>query len=280
MQRVAIAIAVLLCTHAGVRAAEPYEKVANIAYLGAAADTDYAKEQCRLDVYKPVGKKGYATIVWFHGGGLKGGDRNSGLAFARRFTSEGFGVVLVGYRFSPKVKCPVYIEDAAASVAWTIKHIAVHDGDPKKVFVSGHSAGGYLTAIIGMDKRYLAKHDLSTDAIAGCMPVAGQMITHSTIRGERGMDERQPLIDEYAPAYHARKDAPPFICFAGDRDMIARAEENLYFTAVMKGTGHKRVECVIAKDRDHGSVAGKFNDPKDEVSLAMLRFMKGIVEDQ
>src|SRR5690242_13337659 len=105
-----------------VRGQDAFTKVADIPYLAAAAD-EYARKQCLLDLYLPKDKKDFATIVWFHGGGLKGGNRNSGAAFARRFTAEGFGVVLVGYRLSPKVKSPVYLEDAAASVAWTVGNI-------------------------------------------------------------------------------------------------------------------------------------------------------------
>ncbi len=58
----------------------------------------------------------------------------------------------VGYRLSPKVQHPVYIEDAAAAVAWTFRNIASYGGDPDKIFVTGISAGGYLTAMVGLDK--------------------------------------------------------------------------------------------------------------------------------
>lgn len=249
-------------------------KVTDIPYLGAAAKTEYAKKQCRLDVWYPKDKKGYATIVWFHGGALKGGKRQSGTAFARRFTKEGYGVVLVSYRLSPKVKCPVYIEDGAAAVAWTINHIAKYGGDPDKVFISGHSAGGYLTAMIGLDPRYLAKHKIATNKIAGLMPVAGQMITHSTVRAERGIPQNRPLIDEFAPAYYARKDAPPVLCLAGSNDLPTRAEENIYFAAAMKAVGHPHTECHIVQGRNHGSIAGRFLQKDDEVTALMLAFMK------
>ncbi|MGF1582604.1 MAG: alpha/beta hydrolase [Gemmataceae bacterium] len=250
----------------------------DISYLGNAATTAYAKEQCRLDVYYPTDKKNFATVVWFHGGGLKSGKRRGVIAkgFADRFTSEGHAVVLVSYRFSPKVKHPVYIEDAAAAVAWTIKNIGKMGGDPKKVFVSGHSAGGYLTAMVGLDEKYLAKHKLSTKDIAGLMPVAGQMVTHSTVRAERGIPKTRPIIDEFAPCYHVRQDAPPCICFAGDNDLPARMEENLYFVAAMKAAKHQHVRCLVVAGRNHGTIASKIPEEDDEVARAMLKFMKQI----
>jgi acetyl esterase/lipase len=165
-----------------------------------------------------------------------------GEALAKRFASEGVAVVLVSYRLSPKVKCPTYIEDAAAAVAWTLQNISKYKGDPAKVFISGHSAGGYLVGMIGLDEQYLAKHDLSPAKLAGLIPIAGQMVTHSTVRAEQGISEKRPVIDEFAPAYHVRKDAPPCLCIAGEHDAPARAEENIYFVAAMKAVGHKHTE--------------------------------------
>ncbi len=253
-----------------------FNKVTDILYREDAAESSYAHQQCRLDVYYPKGKKRFSTIVWFHGGGLKGGTRKTGTKFAERFTAEGYGVVLVSYRLSPRVKCPVYIEDAAASIAWTFKNIGRYGGDPKRIFISGHSAGGYLTAMVGLDPHYLAKHKISTKQIAGLIPIAGQMVTHTTVRAEKGIPKNQPVIDEFAPAYHVRKDAPPCLCFAGDKDLPARAEENIYFAAALKATGHSRVECLIIKGRNHGSIAGKFSEKDDEVTAHMLKFMEDL----
>lgn len=268
-----LTLALLLSWTLVARGQEAFTKVADVPYLGDVAD-DYARKQCLLDLYLPKDRKDFATVVWFHGGGLTGGNRSSGAAFARRFTAEGFAVALVGYRLSPKVKCPVYLEDAAASVAWTIGNIGKHQGDPDRIFISGHSAGGYLTAMLGLDSRWLGKHKIPLSKIAGLMPVAGQMITHSTVRQERGIKATMPLIDDFAPCYHVRADAPPFLCFAADKDLPARAEENIYFAAAMKAAGHKNIDCRIVPGRTHGSIAGKFGDPGDEVTQAMLEFMR------
>lgn len=265
----------VLLTVGAAAAEERVVTLVDVPYLGDSVDDDYARTQCLLDFHYPADRKGYATIVWFHGGGLKGGSRKSGAAFAKRFTSAGYGVVLAGYRFSPRVKKPAYLEDAAAATAWTFNHVARHHGDPGKIFISGHSAGGYLTAMLGLDPRWLGKHDIAITKIAGLMPVAGQMITHSTIREERGIAAGKPLIDEFAPCHHVRRDAPPFLCLAAENDLPTRAEENIYFTAAMKAVGHKQIECRIIPGRNHGSIAGKFADPNDEVTAAMLQFMRG-----
>jgi acetyl esterase/lipase len=248
-----------------------YNKVVDVPYLGDADTSEYAQKQCRLDLYYPKDKQNYPTLVWFHGGGLSGGNRKSGEALAKRFASEGVAVVLAGYRLSPKVKNPVWTEDAAAAVAWTIKNIGKHKGDPEKVFVGGHSAGGYLTGILGLDKKWLAKHDIPLGKLAGFIPLAGQMVTHSTIRKENGKDK--PYIDEFAPIYHASAAGAPWLVIVGDKDSADRIKESEDFVAALKKAGHKHVELDIVKGRNHGSIGGKFADPDDVVALRMLEFI-------
>jgi acetyl esterase/lipase len=212
----------------------------------------YIKERCRLDVYYPMDQKGYATVVWFHGGGLTGGER----FVPTELQQQGLAVVAVNYRLSPKVNCPTYIDDAAAAVAWTFKHIAEYGGDPDKIFVSGHSAGGYLTSMVGLDKRWLAKYDVDADDIAGLIPFSGHTITHFTVRKERGIPETQPIIDEFAPLYHVRPDAPPLVLITGDRELeiLGRYEENAYLMRMMKVVGHEQTVIYELQGFDHGGM--------------------------
>ena len=86
-----------------------------------------------------------------------------------------------------------YIEDAAAAVAWTFKNIETYGGSPRRIYVSGHSAGGYLTSMVGLDKRWLAAHKVDADALAGLIPYSGHTITHFTVRAERGIDGNNRL---------------------------------------------------------------------------------------
>jgi len=212
------------------------------------------QERCRLDVYHPVGKEGYPTIVWFHGGGLKAGNRSVPAALKKK----GVAVVSANYRLHPKVKSPVYIEDAAAAVAWTIKNIAKYGGSPSRIFVSGHSAGGYLTSMVGLDKRWLAKHDIDADQLAGLIPYSGHTITHFTVRSERGIGGKQPIIDDMAPLYHVRKDCPPLLLITGGRglEMLGRYEENAYMWRMMQVVGHPDTTILELDGYNHGQMAG------------------------
>ncbi len=250
-------------------------KVESIPYYGESSPDDYARERCKLDVWYPKGARNYPTVVWLHGGGLQSGDRHSGEQVAQRLTADGIAVVLVDYRLSPQARCPAYIEDAAAAVAWTIKNIARYEGDPARVFVSGHSAGGYLTAMVGLDQSFLARHDISTRQLAGLLPVSGQMITHTAIREERGISTHTPIIDSLAPAYHAAKQTPRCLCIVGDNDLPARLEENTYATAAFKATGNESFSCMIFRQRDHTTIVSEIGRSDDVVARAMLAFVKG-----
>jgi len=214
----------------------------------------YTTSQCKLDLYYPKDKKGFATIIWFHGGGITGGRKE----IPKELMDKGYAIAGVGYRLSPRVPAPSYINDAAAAVAWVFKNISQYGGSNKLIFVSGHSAGGYLGMMITLDKKYLAAYNIDANNIAGLIPFSGQTITHFTVRKEKGIPELQPTIDEYAPLYHIRKDAPPMLLITGDKEMelLGRYEENAYLNRMMKLTGNTTTRLLELQGFDHGAMAG------------------------
>ena len=228
-----------------------YQTETNILYysIEQAKENDYLNERCRLDLYYPENKTGYPTVVWFHGGGLKAGYRY----IPEELKNKNIAIAAVGYRLSPKVTTPVCVEDAAAAVAWVFKNIDKLGGDTNLIYVSGHSAGGYLTSMIGLDKTWLAKFDVDADKIAGLIPFSGHAITHFTTREERGIPGEQPIIDEMAPLFHVRANAPPLILITGDRELelLGRYEENAYLYRMMKVAGHKNTELYELQGHDH-----------------------------
>ena len=217
---------------------------------------EYKKERCVLDIYYPINKKNFSTIVWFHGGGLKAGNKY----IPEQLKNRGHAIVAVNYRFSPKVKSPAYIEDAAASVAWVFNNIAKYGGDKSKIFVSGHSAGGYLSSMIALDKKYLRKHNIDANDIASVIPFSGHAITHFTIREERGIEGTRAIIDEMAPLYHVRNDASPYLMITGNREieLLGRYEENAYMLRMMKIIGHSDSRLFELDGYDHGMEEGAF----------------------
>jgi acetyl esterase/lipase len=249
--------------------------VTNLAYVSGGGATAYQIERSKLDLYLPEGKAGFATLVWFHGGALKEGRKDDSFStrIGYRLASSGLAVAMANYRLSPMAKYPSYIDDAAAAFAWVKSNIAGRGGDPKRVFVGGHSAGAYLTFMLGLDRGYLARRGLDTSAIAGLIPVSGQTMTHYTVREERGLDKDTIFADAAAPIYHVRKDAPPLLLIFADQDLPARVEENRYLVAALKAVGHTNVIERMISGRDHGSVAGNIAQPGDPAAEAILRFV-------
>jgi acetyl esterase/lipase len=246
----------------------------DLGYKSGSTANEYENERCKLDVYLPTDQTNFPTMVWFHGGGLKAGDKREAAGLARSLAGVGVAVVCPNYRLSPKVKYPAYVEDAAAAVAWTRDHIAQNGGDTNKLFIGGHSAGGWLTLMVGLDERYLQSHGLRTSDLTGLIPVSGQTMTHYTVREERGIGQFTVTADEAAPVHFARAKTPPMLVLYADRDMAARAEENAYFVALMKGAGNSRVNGLLVQGRDHGSIAAKIADDGDPARVAILNFIR------
>lgn len=251
--------------------AKEYKTDSNIAYRTGSNLTDYMKDRCRLDVYYPTNAKQFSTVVWFHGGGLKNGNR----FLPEELKEKGIAVVPVNYRLHPKVKSPAYVDDAAAAIAWTLKNISRYGGSPKQVFVSGHSAGGYLTSMVGLDKSWLEKYGADSNQLAGLIPYSGHTITHFTVRAERGIDNKKPIIDEMAPLYHIRKDCPPLLLITGDRklELLGRYEENAYLWRMMQVLGHQDSSLMELDGYNHGQMA-KAAHP------ILLRFIKRVLKQR
>ncbi len=247
-----------------------YSLKENISYrsLDEAKNNEYIAERCKLDIYYPEKTKDFTTVVWFHGGGITGGEKQ----IPDKLKNQGIAVVAVNYRLNPKVNCPAYIEDAAAAVAWTFNHINEFGGDPKKIVVSGHSAGGYLASMVGLDKKWLAKYGIDANKIAMLLPFSGHCITHMTIRKERGIPDTQPVVDEFAPLYHVRADAPPLILITGDREreMLGRYEENAYMMRMMKVAGHEKTKLYELDSFNHGGMAS----PAHEILLNEIKTLQ------
>lgn len=240
-------------------------------------DDSYQSERCKLDLYLPPSNN-YATLIWLHGGGLENGSKDDAknIAIAQGLSNESIAVTMVNYRLSPKAHYPAYLEDTAAAVAWTLANIAEQGGDPKKVFLGGHSAGGYLALMVGMDPRWLAAHDLERNQLAGILTTSAQTMTHYTVRKERFGSNNPFLItaDDASPVRYGNQEGiPPTLILWADNDVAARAEENAYLAAVLQGAQNTTVETALITDRNHSSIAHQMANPKDPAAAKLLRFI-------
>lgn len=246
----------------------------DLPYKSGEGITKYEAERCKLDIYLPVGKKDFPVVVWFHGGGLTGGDKVKETApVAQYWAEQGIAVVSANYRLSPRVSFPAYLQDGAAAVKWAKENMTQHGGNVQRLFIGGHSAGAYMALMIGLDGQYLQKVVMSTKDLAGLVPVSGQTMTHFTVRGERGLDKNKVIADEAAPVHFAGKNTPPMLLLMGDQDWPARLEENAYFAALCRVAGNNGVHLLTVKDRNHGSIFSKLKYPQDQGARAVLKFI-------
>ncbi|MDR1284232.1 MAG: alpha/beta hydrolase [Opitutaceae bacterium] len=216
---------------------------------------DYQRARCQLNLHYPTNRPGYPTLIWLWGGGLTGGGTRN---IPAQLRNKNLAIACAGYRLSPAATPDQILEDAAAATAWTLRHIAERGGDPKKIFLAGHSAGGWLAAMVGMDPRWLAPHGLAPSDLAGLIPVSGQASTHflvKKIHGDTG-PELRVMVDEYAPLWHAaQKKLPPVCLIVGDRNLEIknRVEENALFATSLRNLGHA-VEFYEIGGHDHIAV--------------------------
>lgn len=220
----------------------------------------YQSAQCTLDISTPSSATNLPVLLFFHGGGLTGGKKHF-----PEMNRSNLVVITAEYRLYPKAPFPCFIEDAAAAVAWTFRHAAAYGGDPRKIYVSGHSAGGYLTAMVGMDPRWLKPHTLSPHNLAGIIPVSAQVTTHFNVKKMLSYpgEQYRPLITPEAPLYYCSSNLPPICIVVGDRaiEWPARVEENELMAASLRALKHPCVEFHEIPGKNHGTVgpaAGPF----------------------
>src|SRR5262249_5492622 len=149
----------------------------NITYYAPAKDPDPYRH--RLDVYRPRGKGPFPVLVFVHGGAWMMMSKDDVLGVlgygtvARCLAERGLVVVLPNYRLSPGVKHPEHIKDVARAFAWTLENVKKYGGDPGRVFVGGHSAGGHLAALLATDEAYLKEVGRSRKDVRGVVGVSG-----------------------------------------------------------------------------------------------------------
>ena len=245
-----VSVFLVLLIFSSTAAAQSYRQVNDISYT---QKTDaYSLERLKLDVYFPEGVADCPVVVWFHGGGLEGGNKE----IPQRLREKGIVVVGVNYRLLPVVTVKEILNDAAEAVAWVFKHITEYGGDTRKIVVSGHSAGGYISMMLCLDKSWLAAYDIDADSVMMYVPFSGQAITHFNVRKMQGIPPLQATIDEYAPLYWVRGDCPPMVLICGDRELelFGRYDENQYLARMMKLAGHQQTYIYEIDGHGHNGM--------------------------
>ena len=189
----------------------------------------YANVPMQMDILQPKTKEKKPAILFVTGGGFINANKDNGVQLRMHLAENGYVVGSINYRVAPTAKFPEPLEDVKAAIRYLKANADRFGIDPARVGIVGGSAGGYLTAMVGLDKRWLKKYDIDADSIAGLIPFSGQVISHFSYRKMNGIDNLQPTVDE----------------------------ENAYMWRMMKLVGHK--ETYLYEIGGHGH--GPMGDP-------------------
>jgi acetyl esterase/lipase len=130
----------------------------------------------RLDVYTPTAAApaaGWPMVVFFYGGSWNTGERGDYKFIGEALAEHGILTLVADYRLYPEVRFPSFLEDSALALAWGLEHARRLGADPRRVFVMGHSAGGYNAAMLALDPRWLAPTGHRAGELAGWIGLAG-----------------------------------------------------------------------------------------------------------
>jgi acetyl esterase/lipase len=247
----------------------PVRAVKDIAYYDG-PDADPKKH--KLDLYLPVTDKPFPVLLWIHGGGWMIGDRSMYGGVGERFAERGFGCAVMSYRLSPGVKHPEHVRDCARAFAWVVENAKKRGGDPDRLFVFGQSAGGHLTALLTLDRKYLEELKVPQDAIKGAIPLSGVYDIPAL------QDPKQPLLAMFpksfgsdrevcrdaSPISHLRGSTTPILVITESDDLPVRLQMEMFKRAAER-EGLKNIQFADAANRNHLSIVlklmGKEEDP-------------------
>jgi arylformamidase len=257
-------------------------------------DLAYAEpknERQTLDVYAPAEGKDHPVVFWIHGGGWQTGDKSSVQDKPQAFVDRGFVFVSTNYRLLPQVDMETIIRDIAKSLGWVHKHIAEYGGDPKRIFVMGHSAGAQLAALVAIDDRYLKAEGVPFDVLKGCVPVDGDTYdvpaiieTGETRRRVHGQPQpkfghREKFGNDsekhrnLSAVTHVAKDKgiPPFlILYVADHpDTSAQAQR---LGTVLKDAGIP-AKVFGAQETNHSRIDANLGTSDDPATKALFEFV-------
>ncbi|WP_192563358.1 alpha/beta hydrolase [Pseudomonas gozinkensis] len=199
---------------------DSFVKTAGIAYGG--------DPRQQLDVYMPRHLlKDAPVVVFFYGGSWNSGARDDYGFVGEALASRGIVTVVADYRLYPQVRYPQFLEDGALAVAWTKAHIHDFSGDPRRLYLMGHSSGAYNASMLALDPHLLDAVGMSPADLSGWIGLAGPYdflpIKNPQVRPVFFWPDSPP---QSQPIRHVSPGAPPALLIAASRDNLVDPTRN------------------------------------------------------
>ncbi len=206
----------------------------------AAITRTYASDPVReLDIYRPSAVSVPAPVaLFFYGGSWRDGSRSEYAFVGQALAAQGVLTVVADYRKYPPVRFPDFEVDAAKAARWTIDHVSDLGGDPRRVFIVGHSAGAQIAALLGSDAHYLSAEGLKPRDFAGVIGIAGPYdflpLTDPKLIEVFGDKSQWPASQ---PINFVDGDEPPFLLLQGDGDRVVNPGNSQRMAAKLREAG-------------------------------------------
>lgn len=218
------------------------------------------KPRQKLDIFQPTVTHNGIVVVFFYGGGWRMGERAQYRFVAQTLTRQGATVVIADYRLHPEVVYPAFMQDTAAAVAWTYRNIAHYGGDPKKIFLVGHSAGAHIATLLALDAQFLAAQGLRSDVLAGVVGLATPADFAATLGAQyRPAFVDQARLDLAQPVRYVRGDAPPMLLQHGGDDTVVLPRNSLVLADKIKAAGGQ-ARAIIYPGTGHSGILLIFSE--------------------
>jgi arylformamidase len=225
----------------------------------------------QLDIYAADRPNG-AVLVYIHGGYWRSGSKEDNCNFVPTFTQRGATVVLVEYDLCPQVTITDIVRQTRAAIAWVYKNIPNYGGDRAKIFVSGHSAGGHLTAMaLAHD---WTKEDLPPDCIKGAVATSGvydlDMVMKISVQEQVRMTPE--IAERNNPFLHPPQAKCPLVIAVGGAEPKGWQQMSEDYFNHCKTNG-MNVDYLIVPGANHYTISEHLMNPNSPLTLAMLRQM-------
>lgn len=268
-----------------------------VAHLDIAYTTENIPLQ-RLDVYSPAEGSGHPVVLWIHGGGWTYGDKSqlqlgSDDPVNRKavaFTQRGYVLVSINYRLFPKVDMGQMASDIGHALRFVRDHVAEFGGDPKKIFVAGHSAGAHLAALVCTDGTYVHDNNMNLADIKGCIPFDGDVyyaplrldtsISLAEVKSARSKFPDSASEKEYSPVNHIwpGKRLPPFLIFyiGGHPESGTKIQSEILTDDIQVSGGS--AELVECPGKTHETLNADIGLPGDMPTQRLFEFLDAQVK--
>jgi acetyl esterase/lipase len=228
-----------------------------------------------LDVYAPTGAAGAPVIVFWYGGAWVKGSKDDYRFVGATLAGLGYVAVLADYRLYPAVRFPQFVQDGALAVKWAADHAREHGGDPRRLFVAGHSAGAHLAAMLAVQPRWLQAAGVDPGAVRGLIGLSGPYALEPNSAELNAIFAAPFTSADWQPAAQVTRSAPPALLLHGGDDDVVWPGQAETLAAALRAAGVP-VELEIYPGRGHADIVAALSEPgrsRAPVRQAITRFV-------